>query len=408
VKKETPKSVGARALELLSSPNFFPELLDAIQKDGVVGEERNALVIYIAATSRLFDKPLCLFVKGASSVGKNFLTDAVLKLFPESDMHLMTSSSLRSWNYMPDLAHKIIYLKERNESAGPVHPLRLLISDRELVHYVPVKKHGKWALERRVTKGPVASISTTTQDRVEVDDENRNLSIWLDDSPEQTRKIMEAAVETHSGLQANERDCWYAVQQLIEKRASVPIELPQWFKNLASYARNDNLKARRYFPAFLQACKTVALIRSFRPAAKITNKSPKIIVRFTDFAITALVFNAVFEHSIDTADDEDFEIQKCVRRMSSGKGGAVSATELAAEMEISDDRAYSLLRKAARAGTIVRANQPSKSNLKLYLPTKRRPFLPDPTEVFQNLDGLPDHVKFVRPLTGEWVTYRRK
>jgi len=66
------------------------------------------------------------------------------------------------------------------------------------------------------------------------------------------------------------------------------------------------------------------------------------------------------------------------------------------------------LRKAAGAGSIFRANQPSKANLKLYLPAKPRPFLPDPAEVFQKLEGLPEHVKFVHPLTGEWVTYSRK
>jgi hypothetical protein len=398
-----------RVLELLSSPRFFPDLLRAIREARVVGEEQNALVIYIVGTSRLLEEPLCIFVKGPSSVGKNFLADKVLEFFPSSEIFLMTSSSARSLNYQgTKLKHKIIYLKEKNESAGPVHPTRLLISEGKLVHYTTVKRRGRFVSERHETRGPVASVSTTTKDRVEVDDETRQVSIWLDETPDQTTRIMQAAVAKQNGLEASEKKAWHKVQRLIQKRAAIPIELPDWFNNLVPFVSNDHLVARRYFPAFLQACRIVALIRSFRRKRMPTTKSKRIFVRFIDFAVTALVFNAVFEHSINRADDEDIEIQQHVRRISSRKGSGVSATDLAAQIDISTDRAYSLLRKAVDAGTIFRANQPSEANLKLYLPTKPRPFLPDPAEVFQKLEGLPERVKFVHPVTGVWVTYIRK
>src|SRR5262249_4447299 len=156
------------------------------------------------------------------------------------------------------LAHQVVYIKERNEAAGSVHPARLLISEKELSHTVTIKKAGRFVAERRVTKGPIAAISTTTQDRVEVDDETRHGSVWLDKSPEQTRRILEAAVEQQKPLTRTERNVWHEVQRLIEKRAGFAIELPGWFKDVVPYVRSDNLWARRYFSAFLQACKTVA------------------------------------------------------------------------------------------------------------------------------------------------------
>ncbi|MGB2617805.1 MAG: hypothetical protein WBC57_11490, partial [Candidatus Acidiferrales bacterium] len=164
-----------RAIELLRSSFFFIKLLRAIRKTGLVAERRNALVVYVVGTSRLIEKPLCLFVKGPSGVGKNFVTDNVLGFLPSSEVQQLTSSSTRSWNYRgKQLAHKVVYIKERNEKAGSVHPTRLLISERGLVHVVTVKKRGRFVTERRVTKGPISSISTTTQDRVEVDDETRH------------------------------------------------------------------------------------------------------------------------------------------------------------------------------------------------------------------------------------------
>ena len=71
-----------KALELLQSPDFFNQVVSATRRMGVVGEESNKLVVFLVGTSRVLDKPLCLFVKGPSSAGKNYLTDTVLSLFP--------------------------------------------------------------------------------------------------------------------------------------------------------------------------------------------------------------------------------------------------------------------------------------------------------------------------------------
>lgn len=137
-------------------------------------------------------------------------------------------------------------------------------------------------------------------------------------------------------------------------------------------------------------------------------KTKVITVKFNDFAIASLIFSDVFAQSIDRADDRDLEIQQHVRRISSEKGGkGVRASDLAEYMGVSADHAYSLLRKAAAAGTVFRPNKPTKSNVKLFLPAKLRPFLPNPEDVFQKLEILGERVKFVHPLTGEWVRYVR-
>jgi hypothetical protein len=138
-------AVEGRALELLRSQDFLNQVVSATRRMGLVGEETNKLVVFLVGTSRVLEKPLCLFVKGPSSAGKNYLTDTVLGLFPESEWRSLTSSSKRSWNYLGEqLENKIVYLKERNADAGPVDPLRMLISEKQLVHSVTVLQDGQF------------------------------------------------------------------------------------------------------------------------------------------------------------------------------------------------------------------------------------------------------------------------
>ena len=397
------------ATEMLRSPYFFREVLSAARKVGLVGEERNALVVYTTATSRLLAKPLCLFIKGPSSVGKNFLADSILSLLPPTEIHLLTSASTRSWNYLGgDIAHKTVYVKERNESAGVVQPSRLLISENALSHSVAVRQGGRFVQETCVTKGPIASISTTTKDRVEIDDETRHVSVWVDESCEQTTDIMKAALDTGSGLSPDELAVWHEVQELLKQRSNVAITFPDTFRGIVDHVRNDNLWARRYFPAFLQSCRTVALIRSFRDDKGKADIPRGLVVSFKDFAIAALIFNAVFSRSLNKADDQDIEVEQRIKRIAARTGGnGVRASDLAHDMGTSADRAYALLRKAAGAGTVSRINTPSKGNLKLYLPGRPTRFLPHPADMFNRLAGVPKKVKFVHPLTGEWIIYNR-
>jgi hypothetical protein len=402
------------AMALLRSAYLFRRLLTDIRRIGLVGEERNALVVFVAATSRLLPEPIPLFVKGPSSIGKNFLTDAVLKFFPSSEIRKLTASSERSWNYQREnLSHKIVYLKERNEASGPVHPLRLLISEKELVYFVTVREGNKSVVKKVVTKGPIAAISTTTKDRVEVDDETRHLSIWLDESPEQTSRIISAAVEHELNgkecLTQEDLNCWHEAQRLLKLRSKIPIKFPKWLKEVARSVDNDSIWARRYFPAFLRAVKTIALIRSFRCTNRELRQEAVILVSFGDLAIAAEIFGPVFAESLGRAEDMDIEVRHRIASISAARDGkAVSAWDLGQDMRISMDKAYGLLRKAVDAGTIRRANSSTKANRKLYLPSPLRSFIPDSQEMFKTLVNGPRRVKFVHPLTGKWVVYERK
>jgi hypothetical protein len=409
----TMTSIKTDALELLRSPFFFSRLLKDIHRSGLVGEERNALVSFVAATSRLLPQPISMLVKGSSSAGKNWMVDRVLDFLPSGEVHKFSASSAKSWNYQENnLAHKVVFLEERNEASGPVHPLRLLISEGKLISNVT--RQGRFSGVREfVTKGPIAAISTTTQNRIEIDDETRHVSIWVDESQEQTGRIVGGDVERelseNSNLITVDLKRWHMVQRLLKRRAQFPIQFSKWLRQVGDSVDRSRIWTRRYFPTYLRAIKTVALIRSFHWSKAQLLQKNRISVRFSDVAITTRMFGPVLAESLGRADDSNLEVRERITHLSDDLDGeGVSASDLSHDMKISLHRAYGFLRDAYKSGTIRRANSPSEANRKLYLPSPLQSFLPEPEELFRRLVDGPDYVKFVDPLSGKWTTYRRK
>jgi hypothetical protein len=394
------------ARKRLRSPRFFNELLLAIKKVGLVGEESSALVLYIVVTSRLLRRPLNAFVKGRSSSGKNWLVRCILSLLSHSAVAEITSASDKAWNYSgADFCHKVVYLQERNDAAGTVHPVRLLISEGKLVRIVPRWSHGKIVTKRYVARGPVASISTTTKNRLEIDDETRHISIWVDESVEQTSEIVKTYTQTREHLTRGELRSWRAVQEVLEERMDADIVFPKWFDEIAHRLFVGDLRVRRYYPAFVEACRSMCLIRSFQKNRK-RSKDGRLEVDFADFAITALIFDPVFVESLHLSRGSGEDTRRLVDDISARKKRPVEAKDIARKLGISMDRAYAKLRYAAKVGVIRQANKPQKSNLKAYLSTARPRFVPDPEKLFQDLQGLQGPIRFVHPITGDWVEYR--
>jgi hypothetical protein len=178
--REALRNAKPKAMELLRSPFFFRHFLADAEKAGLVGENRNALALYIVATSRFRGRPINALVKGKSSSGKNFLVRTVLDNFmPKETVHGVSSMSERSLNFLrkDELTNSILYFYEIDGSARSAHPNRLLISEGKLVHWYVTSSRGMKEVREEVTGGPVACISTTTEHTLKIDDESRHLSL---------------------------------------------------------------------------------------------------------------------------------------------------------------------------------------------------------------------------------------
>jgi hypothetical protein len=205
-------------------------------------------------------------------------------------------------------------------------------------------------------------------------------------------------------LSRSERKVWHYIQKHLEKRAGARIKLPEWFDQVADLVFVDDVRVRRYWPAFIAACHSVCLLRSFQKA-----RGEELEIDFADFAITALIFSSVFTESIHRKDDSSLETRYQVEKISmEADGSPVRAKDLAKSLGISRDCAYSRLRIAQEYGLVSRVNKPEKGNIKLYLPTPLPVFIPDPREIFDRIREIPSPIKFMHPITGQLLKYTRR
>jgi hypothetical protein len=404
-KNDSERKVKHAARKLLRSRHLFNKFLRAMKKLGLVGEELNALVLFVVATSCILDHPPNIFVKGHSSAGKNWLVTRVLKLFPKSAIMEITSASEQAWSYLGSaFRHCIVYLQERNEAVGAMDPMRLLISEGKLVRMVSGYKDKKLVTNKRTTYGPVAAISTTTKNRLKIDDETRHMSIWVDESEEQTRKILTSQFRDAGVLSREDLETWHMVHRILRQEIGTKVVFPKWFEEVSKEVFAGDLRVRRYFPAFIEACRTVSLIRSFQPGRKHRNGA--LEVDFADFAITTLIFDRAFVESLPPLGKAAGEAtRRDVEKIANETGKPVRAKDLVRKLHISMDQAYGKLRYAARVGVIRLANKPEKGNRKMYWPVPAPRFVPDPKTMFQKL-GFKERVSFVHPLTGDQIVYK--
>jgi DNA primase len=192
----------AEALALLKDPKLLERILADFDACGVVGEDTNKLVGYLAALSRKFDKPLGVIIQSTSAAGKTTLMEAVLAFMPEEERVKYSAMTGQALFYLgeQDIRHKILAIAEEEGAEKATYALKLLQSEGELTIASTGKDAttGRLVTEEYHVEGPAMIFFTTTS--IELDEElaNRCLTLTVDESREQTRRIHELQREART------------------------------------------------------------------------------------------------------------------------------------------------------------------------------------------------------------------
>ena len=95
----------------MGTGNIFQTILEDYEKLGMVGEDHNKLMCYLAATTRLMEKPLNILVLSSSGAGKSTLQDKTLKLMPPEDVIRTSAISDKALFYQKSLKLRQVELR---------------------------------------------------------------------------------------------------------------------------------------------------------------------------------------------------------------------------------------------------------------------------------------------------------
>ena len=309
-KKPAELEAGDRqaALELLRDPDLLNRILTDFSRCGVVGEETNKLVGYLAAGSRKLDRPLAVIIQSTSAAGKSSLMDAVLNLMPEDERVQYSAMTGQSLFYMGEtnLKHKILAIAEEEGASNASYALKLLQSEGEITIASTGKDDATGSLvtkEYRV-EGPVMLFLTTTA--IDIDEEllNRCLVLTVNESREQTRAIHEAQRKrrTLDGLTAKlEKDQLVKLHRNAQKLLR-PLAVINPYADQLTFL-DDKTRTRRDHEKYLTLIDSIALLHQYQREIKTINHAGKnleyIEVQLSDIETANRLASEVLGKTLD-------------------------------------------------------------------------------------------------------------
>ncbi len=310
------KRVRPQIHELAAQRNILDWFEEAIGRRFVVGEGPVVRLLYLALGSRFLKHPASIAMKGPSSCGKSFLTEQVLRFFPPSAYCTLTATSEKGLAYWEEpLEHRFIVLLE----AIPLHGemanyLNRTLQSEGYISYLTVAStdDGPRSLWIR-RQGPTGLITTTTEMNLHPENETRFFSVEVDDTPEQTRRVLKAiAASENQGADDNTDEdigTFVELQEWLEV-ANHNVAIP-YAEALADKIPHVAPRLRRDFQRVLSLIKAHAILHQ---ANRQVDERGQIIATLDDYRVVRDLVEPILSQGLQlTASDTMRQTVEAVR-----------------------------------------------------------------------------------------------
>ncbi len=178
----------------LKQKDLLKSLNRLIEQSGIIGEENSRLLLFLITISYMNKQPLHALVQGSSGSGKTHIISRIADLMPPEDVlrfTRITESSLYNWGEF-DLHRKVIIIEDLDGlKEDALYALREFISNQVLRSSVTIKdKKGNNKSSHKIVKGQFSSLSATTKGETYEDNMSRSFLLAVDESKEQTGRII--------------------------------------------------------------------------------------------------------------------------------------------------------------------------------------------------------------------------
>ncbi len=261
------------ALDLLTDPALLTRILKDFDQLGLIGEESNKLVGYLACVSRKLDKPLGVVIQSSSAAGKSSLMDAILQLMPEEERVQYSAMTGQSLFYMGEtnLKHKTLAIAEEEGASNASYALKLLQSEGEVTIASTGKDESTGELVTRDyrVEGPTQLFMTTTA--IDIDEElmNRCLILSVDESKAQTEAIhaQQRYGESLQGVFAKATKNKLIAQHQNAQRLLKTYPVVNPYAEQLTFL-SDKTRTRRDHTKYLTLIKTITLLHQYQREIK--------------------------------------------------------------------------------------------------------------------------------------------
>ena len=267
----------------LSKGNLLKRTNEYIGKSGVIGEDVNRLLMYLIFTSRKTNNPLHCISLGSSGAGKTHLQSKVAELIPEEDKIEMTVLSANAFYYFnrTELQHKLILIEDLDGAESVLYPLRELQSKKRITKTVVHKDaRGNTKTIHLTVEGPVSVAGCTTQESIYEDNSNRSFLLYIDESSEQDKRIMDYQRAVSAG-QVNEEEEYLASELLKNvQRVLQPIRVINPFAMYLELPQSV-FKPRRTNSHYLQFIEAITFYKQHQREKQYDKETGEVFIETT-------------------------------------------------------------------------------------------------------------------------------
>jgi len=208
-KELTPKA-SEKAVQFLSKPKLFDNIDKLLGQSGIVGEEDNRILMFVLASSYKMPNTLHGLIQGSSGEGKSHLINGIAQCMPQEDVLNMTRITSKSlYHYREkELINKLILIQDfdgLDEDAQ--FAFREMQSAGFLNSSTVVKDLlGNNRAKMKKVEAHFASLTATTKAEVYYDNMSRSVVLGVDESLEQTLRIITVQNQKNAGISNTERE----------------------------------------------------------------------------------------------------------------------------------------------------------------------------------------------------------
>jgi hypothetical protein len=337
--------------------DILAEFAKEKRKAGLAGEDRNAKLLYLAATSRLTASPVNIVLQGLSAAGKSYTVKTVLRFFPPYACIEFTSMSEKALVYFQDpLCNRMIYIAEAPGMDDDFlnYVVRTLLSEKQIIYYTVQKNlEGQLLTVEKRVPGPTGLLTTTTRFSLHPENATRCLFLQADDSPEQTARILAECFEVSERRCEVDFERWHALQDWLAGavlEATIPFR-KAIYQNIPPAA----VRLRRDAGVLQILIQTHAILHQKN---RQIDARGRVIAELADYAaVYDLVADLMAEQAATGASSSDLEFFELVKNAAvQDEDGEAYVTTGAMEKALNRDRTRALRRlgKLAKAGYLIK------------------------------------------------------